>query len=479
MLIFDNLDADRMDRALHPVYIQNSDIGFNNRLNSYMDHCWDGFYTCQKRESRFPTLVWQEVDYNIEFTGTPPQKQEFRLMGRVGSPGFVVSIRYNAAGAYQLYDASKNVILPTEWDAQSRTWAEPVGAYCGEWRYEGVVNRLQFYIENFEDTGCVIYVYPRDAIMLGIRLEFTLDEFFADGGIVTFADRMAGVLGIHAADIKVVSVYEGSTIVEFQVLQREEPEGQEDEIELIDLKKVDSDYRAFIQTTETLMDSRILSAQIEGVPIMTPYQQKEAASFNWHEFEAGVTGQEAKHTGAGSAQTKVVTHDDGTKEVVTVDDSGAVVTQMKRIVIEQAESPIDEKNAYLILCFVVIIAILAIIGVICVIKKCGGKSTRSEIETVQHNVKGQPVKGDFLDFGDAAADAIEEQQYRPTANDVNLVGIARQGSGVETVTQQSAVDTARELFSERDVAAVRPEDEGDAFGSRPLGRRVRSAGTHE
>jgi len=64
----------------------------------------------------------------------------------------------------------------------------------------------------------VIYINPRDAIMLGIRMEFTLDEFFAKGGVVSFMDRMAGVLGIHRADIKVVSIYEGSTIVEFQVL---------------------------------------------------------------------------------------------------------------------------------------------------------------------------------------------------------------------------------------------------------------------
>lgn len=72
VMIFDNMDPDRMDRALHPVYIQSLENGFNNRLNSYMDHCWDGFYTCQKRESRFPTLVYQDWDYNIEFTGTPP-----------------------------------------------------------------------------------------------------------------------------------------------------------------------------------------------------------------------------------------------------------------------------------------------------------------------------------------------------------------------------------------------------------------------
>ena len=51
--------------------------------------------------------------------------------------------------------------------------------------------------------------------MLGIRLEFTMDEFFSKGGVTTFVDRMAAVLGIQKADLKVVSVYEGSTIVEF------------------------------------------------------------------------------------------------------------------------------------------------------------------------------------------------------------------------------------------------------------------------
>jgi len=124
VMIFDNQDPDRMDRALQPVYIQNKD-GFNNRLNAYMDHCWDGFYTCQKRESRFPSIVYQQRDYNIEFTGTPPSKQEFRLYGRIGSPGFVVTIKYNAAGAYTIYDQNRNEVQATPWDPVARTWAAP------------------------------------------------------------------------------------------------------------------------------------------------------------------------------------------------------------------------------------------------------------------------------------------------------------------------------------------------------------------
>jgi len=55
-LIFDSLDADRMDRSAQPIYIKTNEVCddsgrcFNNRLNAFMDSCWDGFYTCQFRE---------------------------------------------------------------------------------------------------------------------------------------------------------------------------------------------------------------------------------------------------------------------------------------------------------------------------------------------------------------------------------------------------------------------------------------------
>lgn len=57
--------------------------------------------------------------------------------------------------------------------------------------------------------------------MLAIRLEWTVKGFFQADGIGKFTDRMAAVLGIHKADLKVVQVYEGSVIVEFQVMTEE------------------------------------------------------------------------------------------------------------------------------------------------------------------------------------------------------------------------------------------------------------------
>lgn len=112
----------------------------------------------------------------------------------------------------------------------------PTGRYCGENRYVGVKNFLQFWIE----PGCTLFIVPRDAIMLAIRLEWTVKEFFQADGIGKFTDRMAAVLGIHKADLKVVQVYEGSVIVEFQVMTEEGDANPADTLSSIEQKFKDA-----------------------------------------------------------------------------------------------------------------------------------------------------------------------------------------------------------------------------------------------
>lgn len=50
-----------------------------------------------------------------------------------------------------------------------------------------------------------------------VRLEWTMNEFFAGGGTTKFIDRVAGSLGIHASTIKVVSVYDGSLVINYDI----------------------------------------------------------------------------------------------------------------------------------------------------------------------------------------------------------------------------------------------------------------------
>jgi len=44
-------------------------------------------------------------------------------------------------------------------------------------------------------------------------MQWTLAEFYAKGGVVSFTDRVSGALGIQAYQVKTVAVYQGSVIV--------------------------------------------------------------------------------------------------------------------------------------------------------------------------------------------------------------------------------------------------------------------------
>jgi len=50
-------------------------------------------------------------------------------------------------------------------------------------------------------------------------MNWTLNEFFKDGGTTKFVDRIAASLGIKAANVKVVSVYQGSVVVDFSIVE--------------------------------------------------------------------------------------------------------------------------------------------------------------------------------------------------------------------------------------------------------------------
>ena len=79
MLIFESLDADREEREVQPVVIQGPGSGYFNKVNSFMDHGWEGFYSSQLRLSRFPTMVATGTDYTVRMTGTPPGEMRFAL----------------------------------------------------------------------------------------------------------------------------------------------------------------------------------------------------------------------------------------------------------------------------------------------------------------------------------------------------------------------------------------------------------------
>lgn len=49
-------------------------------------------------------------------------------------------------------------------------------------------------------------------------------EFYSAGGTTSFTDRVAGALGIHASQIKIVAVYKGSVVVDYFIEAEDDDE---------------------------------------------------------------------------------------------------------------------------------------------------------------------------------------------------------------------------------------------------------------
>lgn len=82
-----------------------------------MDHVWDGFYTGHLRLQKFSSIVDLSFDYNIRYSGTPPNNQEFRLDGAEDGEGAIFNILYPNAGTYWLYDSNGVRIEPIVFDS--------------------------------------------------------------------------------------------------------------------------------------------------------------------------------------------------------------------------------------------------------------------------------------------------------------------------------------------------------------------------
>jgi hypothetical protein len=158
VLIFESMDEDNEDRSMQPIYIFDEQGDYSNTLNSMMDHMWDGFYTGQVRLSRFPAQIETGKDYTIKMQGIPAANMRFKLHASLGGSKF--KIMYPNAGSYTV-KVNGNAIPYTAWDEEAGRPGELTKQKgCGENRFVGIENFLEFYIT----AGCELTIEPRDSI---------------------------------------------------------------------------------------------------------------------------------------------------------------------------------------------------------------------------------------------------------------------------------------------------------------------------
>lgn len=148
ILQFESEDDDKWDRSLQPVYLKKQGTEMENKLNSVMDHVWDGFYTGQLRLSRFHSVIQGDrgAVYDLNFTATPAKKFRFTLRSQSKTAGATIRIPYYGAESRAVY-VDGALVNPNQWNDATQQYGEIKQKFCGENRYIGVKNILEFYID--------------------------------------------------------------------------------------------------------------------------------------------------------------------------------------------------------------------------------------------------------------------------------------------------------------------------------------------
>lgn len=136
--------------------------------------------------------------------------------------------------------------------------------------------------------------------MTSVRLEWTLSEFYADGGVVSFTDRVAAALGIHASTIKTVAVFEGSVVVDFFI---EAPIDNDAEENAEILEAIQNDLYRQLKTNTIDLGAPILDAMTGGQVVFGSGSSSSESSANI--FDSG---------------NETTTKKDGTTTTSTEDD---------------------------------------------------------------------------------------------------------------------------------------------------------------
>ena len=161
ILLFESLDTDKWRRIASPISISQALIKSNTTINSFMDHGWSGPQTSQLRLSRWPSIiqVGSKAEQHIAYTGTPPDNQRFKLITD-SLEGTIITIKYPKSGVYNIIGLDGKTVSPNKWNDTLKGVNPIQRSYCGENRYEGVVNLFQFYLT----SNCLVKVVPIDAI---------------------------------------------------------------------------------------------------------------------------------------------------------------------------------------------------------------------------------------------------------------------------------------------------------------------------
>ena len=172
-----------------------------------------------------------------------------------------LTIQYWNSLSIRVY-ANEELIDPMPFDKDLGEQAHLTGYKgCGENRWVALKNRLEFIIT----PKCTIRLEYFDSIQSNVRMEWTMDEFYGAGGVTSFVDRVSAALGIHASQMKVVAVYEGSLVVDYVIEPDNSDPNTDSEAAAAQLRAIQKNLNVIVESGDAdVFGATVLSAATNG-----------------------------------------------------------------------------------------------------------------------------------------------------------------------------------------------------------------------
>lgn len=216
VLQYESIAPDFNLRIMWPVTLNYWGGNWTSVTNGWREWDWLGPEPMNHRLARFVSTIRLGQVYNMTFSAQPPSDMQFKIQQRTlaGNASDWVAIRIY----YPVANAITVMIGRTPVDSILATSTEDVTnrtSVCGANKYFYKNGTIAFIVTG--DPACQVRVSLNSNVQITARLMVNINTFFDNGGVATFVDRMCSFLNITTDRLKVVGVYEGSTVVDFAV----------------------------------------------------------------------------------------------------------------------------------------------------------------------------------------------------------------------------------------------------------------------
>ena len=194
--------------------------------------------------------------YNVIFESSLPPKITYFMLEQEKEKGLELRVEYQEPLSIHLLINETRIERKFFANIESVKTPEPMSK-CGDNLWDVRENILTLYIDGNE--WCQIRAETVNALMVTLRLEVSVADFFATEGHLTFIDRVSAVLSIAPYRVRIVGISEGSTVLTSFV---EGEKGKTDEETRAELNKLNEMLGKIIESGELKLGYNILEYSI-------------------------------------------------------------------------------------------------------------------------------------------------------------------------------------------------------------------------